>query len=168
MKRNYQRIPQPTPEALTDHCLAFLRTKFYQENPLQFAKDRQRLLHWVVLEPTAWLNRHAATLHGDRYRAIFAKIINEADLHKATKVRYLPAWLKQVIQSHLDIHGETYLDEAKAVQNLADQVLMIAGQIKAATPDPVRELANAHQILASQKRRLIPSKRPVKQQLNLL
>jgi hypothetical protein len=168
MRKNYQRIPQPTPQDLTDSCLNFLRTKFYRDDAVSFAKDRSRLLEWVVLWPASWLNDRGVTIHGDAYREIFIKTFLEADMHRATKITYLPAWLRYVIQSHFKIHGEDYYQAAKNVRTLAEHALIVAGQHRQPTPDPVREMANAHQILASQKRRLTPSKRPVKQQLNLL
>lgn len=167
-RKNYQFIPQPTPQDLTDSCLNLLHTKFYRDDAVTFAKDRKKLLEWVVLWPASWLNERGVTIHGDAYREIFTKTFLEADMHRASKLQYRPAWLRYVIQSHFKIHGEDYYQDAKNVRNLAEHALLVAGRNVQPAPDPIREMANAHHILASQKRPLTTSKRPVKAQLNLL
>ena len=95
----------------------------------------------------------------------------QAAAHVETKIKYPPAYLAQVIQSHFKIHGEEYYDEAKAVRNQVDHVMLMAGQLArpaAAAADPVRELASARQILASGKPKKSPSKPAVKEQLTLI
>ena len=71
MKPKFQRIKQPTPEAMTADLLNFLRTKFYQGEAVQLAKDHRRLLAWVVLWPASWLNAREVTIHGEAYKQIF-------------------------------------------------------------------------------------------------
>lgn len=162
---------QPTPKDLTDACLEFLRRKFYTgpEDGRKFLQDRSRLLAWVVLWPAAWLNNRGVTIHGDDYRDIFFKVFFQASAHMESKVKYRPAYLRQVIQSHFKIHGEDYYEEAKSTRNQVDQVLMLTGQIAKQAPaaDPVRELANARKILASQAPKKVAAEPAVKGQLNL-
>jgi len=169
LKAKVHRPAQPTPKELTDSCLDFLRRKFYNQpgDDRCFAQDRSRLLAWVVLWPAGWLNGKGVTLHGDRYRQIFYDVFFQADSHRSDKIKYRPAWMKMVIQSHFKIHGEDYYDEAKALRNKVDQVLLVAGRSLAPTTDPVRELAAARQILSSGKPKKTTVKPPVKAQLNL-
>ncbi|MEI8288818.1 MAG: hypothetical protein WCH99_05050 [Verrucomicrobiota bacterium] len=169
--KNYNRLKQPTPKELTDSCLAFLQTKFYTEpgDDKCFAQDRSKLLSWVVLWPAGWLNSRAVTIHGDAYREIFIKVFMNAAAHMESKVKYRPAYLRQVIQSHWRIHGEDYYDQAKAVRNLVDHTLMIAGQSRLPAPDPVRQMAEAAKLLRPVKRPVKTAvKAAVEQELNLL
>jgi len=169
VRAKVQRPSQPTPRELTDSCLDFLRRKFYNQpgDERCFAQDRSRLLSWVVLWPAVWLNGKGVTIHGDRYRQIFHDVFFQADAHRSDKIKYRPAWMKMVIQSHFKIHGEEYYEEAKAVRNKIEQVLLVAGQRVAPTTDPVREMASARQILTSGKPKKLAPKSPVKAQLNL-
>jgi hypothetical protein len=169
-QRRFNSPPQPTPKDLTDACLAFIRRKFYGASPEEskaFAQDRQKLLGWVVLWPASWLNQRGVTIHGDQYREIFMKVFLQAAAHMDSKVKYRPAYLRQVIQSHWKIHGEDYYDQAKSVRNLADHALLVAGQARKYAPDPVKEMASANQILASLKPKKLAVKTPVKTQLSL-
>lgn len=169
MKRNFQRLKQPTPEELTDACLDLLRRKFYNQpgDERCFFQDRSRLLDWVVLWPAAWLNGKGVTIHGDAYREIFQKVFFQASAHVESKVKYRPAYLCQVIQSHFKIHGEDYYDQAKAVRNIVEQTLLLVGHHKHPASDPVREMAAARQILTRWKKKTA-QKMPVKAQLTLL
>ena len=154
-------LKQPTPQELTESCLTLLRTKFYQGNDREFFQDRSRLLGWVVLYPASWLNRRGVTIHGDKYRQIFVDVFLQAAAHVKSKVKYRPAYLRQVIQSHLAIHGEDYYEAAKTVRNLAEATLLLIGTPNAtaqAAPDPVRKLAEARDILTALK----PKQRVVK------
>lgn len=173
MKKNYQRFKQPTPKELTDALLDFLRRKFYiaPGDDKCFLQDRSRLLAWVVLWPASWLNARGVTLHGDAYREIFFKVMFQADAHRSERIKYRPAWLKMVLQSHFKIHGEEYLAEGKNLRNIADHLLLVAGQSRQPAPDPVRELASARQILTSmqpKKRLKTVPKAALNLELNLL
>ena len=169
MKKNYQRFKQPLSEELTATLLDFLRRKFYTEpgDDKRFFQDHTRLLGWVVLWPAAWLNGRGVTLHGDAYREMFFKVFFQAAAHMESKARYRPAYLRHVIQSHFKIHGEEYLAEGKNIRNIADHLLLIAGQARKPAPDPVREMANARQILTSLKPKNAGKESPFKAQLNL-
>jgi hypothetical protein len=170
MRAKFQRLKQPAPQELTDALLDFLRRKFYTgaADAKCFAQDRSRLLAWVVLWPAAWLNGRGVTIHGDAYREIFFKVFFNADAHRSERIKYRPAWLRMVIQSHFKIHGEEYYEAAKSVRNLADHALLIAGQFKPAMADPVRDLANARRILTRRSPKNGARQMPVKEQLKLL
>ena len=173
MPRKFNRPQQPIPEELANYCLNILRRKFYSfpGGDRAFFQHRRDLLYRVVLWPASWLKKKEVTIHGDDYRSIFTKVFLQAAAHVETKIKYPPAYLAQVIQSHFKIHGEEYYDEAKAVRNQVDHVMLMAGQLArpaAVAADPVRELASARNILASGKPKKSPSKSAVKEQLTLI
>ena len=150
MKPKRPQTKQPTSPELRDACLGVLRSKFYGNSPDEvkaYNQDRSRLLAWVVLYPASWLNKRGVTIHGDDYRAAFVKVFIQAAAHVESKVKYRPAYLRQVIQSHWAIHGEDYYEAAKSVRNLADHALLVAGQMRQNAPDPVAELAKAAALL---------------------
>lgn len=168
--KNPQRIKQPTPVELRDACLDLLRRKFYGNTPEEaksFAQDRNKLLAWVVLWPAAWLNGKGVTIHGDAYRKIFTQVFMQAAAHVESKVKYRPAYLRQVIQSHFRMHGEEYYEEAKSVRNLVENTMLMIGKTVPSAPDPVKELAAARDILAARKPKLTRPQASVKAQLNL-
>lgn len=170
--RRPRSLRQPTSPELRDACLEFLRRKFYGTSPEEvkaFNQDRKALLRMVVLWPAAWLDKRSVTIHGDSYREIFMKVFMQAAAHMQSKVRYRPAYLAQVIQSHFAIHGEEYYEEAKSVRTLADQALVLVGKIPVAqAPDPIREMAAAARLLSQGKRKVKPAiKGPVNLELKL-
>ena len=143
------RPRQPTPKELTDDLLGFIQRKFYPGEAVQFAKDRSRLLAWAVLWPAAWLNGKAVSISTERYREVCTKILMEARIHGTEKVRYRPAWLRQVMQSHFRIHGEELYNEAKALRALVENALLLTSRTPTqAQPDPIRELARAQALVA--------------------
>jgi len=160
-KKAAQRPRQPTPTELTDSCLGILRSKFYQGDDKSFFQERTHLLRWVVLWPASWLNRKGVTIHGDKYREIFNKVFLNAAAHMESKVKFRPAYLRQVIQSHFAIHGEVYYEDAKAVRNLVEATMLAVGRPVAPEPDPVKTMAQQSQLLAA----LSPKKRTVKRAL---
>ena len=165
MKTRSDRPKQPTPKELTDGLLNLIRSKWYQGDAVSFAKDRSRLLSWVVLWPAGWLSSRGVTISTDRYREVLAKVILDAVVFGTEKVRYRPAWLKQVVQSHFRLHGDEIYAAAKSVRTLVENTILLAGRPSQATPDPIREMAAARSILVAQK----PVKmRPAKEQLTLL
>lgn len=154
MKRRSEpsRPKQPTPKELTDALLELVKRKWYSGDEVNFRKDRSRLLQWVVLWPASWLNARGVTITTDRYREIFSGIILEAVVHGTEKIKYRPAWLKQVIQSHFRIHGEEIYAAAKSARTLVESAMLLAGRPAQAAPDPIRELAAARSILVASKR----------------
>lgn len=177
------RPKQQTPKELTDTLLDFLRRKFYmpeEATPDQrkaaavaFAKDRKRLLSWVVLWPASWLNQRGVTLPADKYRERFFKVFLEAKANAADKIKYRPAWLRMVVQSHFEHHGEEIYDQAKAIRQLVEHIVLRAGNAPTRPePDPTDDMARARAILATAKRPA-DSKKPalkpaIKDQLSLL
>jgi hypothetical protein len=163
-----QRLKQPTPQDMTDACLEFLHRKFYQGEGegRRFAQDRKRLLLWVVLWPATWLNERGVTIHGEAYKQIFFKVMLQADMHRSERIKYRPAWLRMVIQSHWKMHGEEYYEEAKSMRSVTEKLLLLTGVAKSG-PDPVKELASARSILAAHTPKRTPPKRTANDQLNL-
>jgi hypothetical protein len=140
--------------------------KFYAGELVAFAKDRRRLLDWVVLWPASWLERKRGHRAG---RALPANLHDGDDGRRHPRQRenqVSPGWLRQVIQSHFALHGDEYYAEAKSMRNLVENVVLMAGRpVAAQQPDPVREPAAARSLLAAPKRAVKPTK---KEQLNLL
>ena len=144
-----------------------MRTKFYAGDDKAFYQERRDLLKRVVLYPAGWLTGKGVTIHGDQYREIFVKVFLQAAAHVQSKIKYRPAYLAQVIQSHFAIHGEDYYDAAKAVRNQVESAMMFINQPRVAAPDPVRQLAEARSLLAVPTRRKSVLKQPVKAEVNL-
>jgi hypothetical protein len=167
--KNVVRVQQPTPKELTDSCLEFLRRKFYNQpgDEKAFYQDRRDLLRWVVLWPASWLNNRGVTIHGDAYREIFHKVFMQAAAHASDKIKYRPAWMRMVIQSHFKIHGETYYNEAKSLRNQTEQVILFAKAAAVPAPDPVKGMAAARDILTAGMPKKRQPKAEVKPQLNL-
>ena len=170
MRPNPQR-PQParkqaTPVELRDDLLAFLERKFYAGHRIAFAKDRPRLLAWVVLWPAKWLDDRGVTIPADRYREIFMSVFMDGlRFGNTANITYLPAWLAKVIQSHFACHGDELYNEAKSLRTVLEATTLALGRLAKPSADPVRDLAQAARLLKAPKRL---QKSPVKQQLTLL
>ena len=163
------RIPsrQYTSQEIRDELLRFIEQKFYPGQPVAFAKDRPRLLKWVVFEFSTWLDRREVTLPSQRFLQILRdQVLMEAVRNGNTgAIDYRPGYLRHVVQQHLAHHGDEIYEEAKSIRTLADRALWATQRIAPAAPDPVRELASAARLLKSAKR---PVKRPENDQLTLL
>jgi hypothetical protein len=169
MPKKPQPRRQETPQELLDFLLDFLERKFYAGRPVIFAKDRRRLLEWVVLWPAVWFRKRGVTVPPDRYREIFLGVFMDAlSFGDVGNITYLPAYLAKVIQSHFDCHGDELYEQAKSARALAEHAMMVLGKIPQPASDPVGSLAQAAQasrLLRSKKRSIKP---PVNSQLNLL
>ena len=158
---------QQTSQELRDELLRFIQVHFYPSNPLQFAKDRPRLLEWVVLKVARWLDIRSVTVTPERYLEIVRdRILMPALQHGSTgQISYLPAWLGKVVDSHMAVHGEDYYYAAKTARDATQGALAIA-RAGIGQSDPIRDLAAAARLLKTAPKR--PSKPPIKAQLNLL
>ena len=172
----FQHLRQPMPDELRDSLLALLRSKFYNGEDRDgetkaYLQDRVKLLKWVVLMPADWLASKGVTIHGEEYRQIFVKVFLQAAAHVTSKVNYRPAYLRQVIQQHMAMHGEEIYQAAKSVRNLAERIALMTGKPQTAAPDPVAALADARRLIQLPQRKkkvpLTPPAPPVKEQLNL-
>ena len=153
MKIERQQTRQSCSQDLLNDLLEFLRQKYYAGHAVNFVKDRKNLLKWVVLWPASWLIKKGVTLPEARYKQIFTAVFLEALQFQTAKVTYLPAYLRQVIQSHFDHHGDEIYEEAKSMRNLTDHVMLMAGKSpRSAAPDPVADLARANSLLTAKKR----------------
>jgi hypothetical protein len=168
MKKPVARPKQITSQELLDNLLGFIRRKFYQDNPASFFKDRSRLLSWVVLYPATWLNYRAVTVPSTQYQELLEKVLMDTlRFGQATKVTYLPAYLRQVVQTHFQHHGEELYEAAKSTRNMVEHAMLTAGRI-APQPaqDPIRELAQAASLLKQKKP--TPARQKPTSQLDLL
>jgi hypothetical protein len=158
---------QPTPQELLTELSDFLQRKFYEGRAVEFAKDRRRLLDWVILWPARWLDKRGVTIPADRYREIFMAVFMDGLRFGNTgNITYLPAWLAKLIQSHFEHHGDQIYAEAKSMRTMVEHAVLVTGKLaQNPAPDPIRELAQAARLLASNKRVRIA---PIKDQLTLL
>ncbi len=168
-----QRAPvkQPTSPELTEELLRFIQVKFYPDDPVEFTKDKPRLLRWVVFEFARWLERRGVTLRPARFLEIIRdNVLMEALRHGNTgNIAYRPGYLRMVVQRHLAHHGEEYYEEGKSIRTLAETALLAAQRPNVPAPDPIRDLAQADRLLGQalrQKKR--PVDAPIKRQLTLL
>lgn len=163
------RPKQITSQELRDDLLQFIRQKFYEADYVSFYKDTRLLLKWVVLWPASWFNKRGVTIPAARYKEILTGILMTAvRLGNTGAIRYRPAWLMKVVQSHFAIHGDEYYEAAKSIRNLAEHALLVAGKAAQRAPDPVGELAAANRLLKPANRRsLKPSKGAVNMELKI-
>lgn len=160
-------MPQSiTSQELTDDLLAFIQRKFYEGDPAGFSKDKRRLLLWVVLWPATYLEERGVTLPADRQKEIFMDMVMLALQQGNTgNIKYRPAWLGRVVQSHYKIHWDEIYQEAKSSRRLAEHALLVAGRLPVAqSVDPTRDMAATARLLKGSKRKL---KQPVKKSQNL-
>lgn len=170
-KPNRLPVKQPTSPELLEELLRFIQTKFYPSDPVQFCKDKPRLLSWVIFEFATWLEDKDLTLPPARYLAIMRDtILMDAVRHGNTGgIAYRPAWLRAVVQSHLAHHGEEYYEEAKSIRTLADHAVWVAGRAIRPAADPIRDLATTAKLLSIARRsKKQPQKPALKAQLTLL
>jgi hypothetical protein len=85
------------------------------------------------------------------------------------RIKYRPAWLRMVMQSHWRIHWDEIYAEAKSARTLAAQALVMVGKLQVAAPaDPVRQMALASRLMAGTGRpKKTALKRPFKGAINL-
>ncbi len=167
MKDEKKRREQELPDQLTGAILDFIRTKFYGGNTVQFSKERKDLLRWVVWKLAWYLNSKGVTLPIERYREIVLDsiLMDAVRFGNTTKVKYVPAFLKVVMDRHLAMHGEEYYEEGKRLRSRVDFLVSKAQIAIGKQPDPVEEMATAYRLLGARKR---PVKAPAKEQLTLL
>lgn len=138
-----------TSSELTNDLLELVRRKFYEGQGVAFNKDKKRLLQWVILWPASHLRAHGVTLPPERYKAIFVEVILMALRQGNTgAIKYLPAWLAKVVQSHFKIHWDELYSEAKSARKLTEHTLIIAGRLPVdKKPDIVAQMALASDLL---------------------
>lgn len=160
---------QPTPAELTDSLLEFIQARFYPGHAVAFAKDKPRILAWVILWPATWLYERGVTLTTDRYGQIIRTILLDALAHaNPDAIKYLPAWMRQTLQSHFAHHGDEIYDEAKQLRTQVEHLMADISTRQSPVPDLARDLIQARKILTAGPRPKPSQKSPVKAQLTLL
>ncbi|MBN9691345.1 MAG: hypothetical protein J0M24_14000 [Verrucomicrobia bacterium] len=182
MKRPPQsraRRKQQTSEELIATILGFIGRHWYQGDTVRLAKDRPRLLRWVILKPATFLDERAVTVSADTYRDLFLDTQNgvllEAIRHGAQEtIQYPPAYLGTVVDSWLRIQGDRLYERAKnesarSAGEIAEQLAQaLAGRPQTGV-DPVRQMAQADALLRQSARRVQrPCKPAADSQLSLL
>lgn len=166
-RRPPQRENLQTPQQVLDTLLELVKRKFYQGEAVAFAKDRRLLLQWVLLWPAReWFTPKAVTVPAARYQEILSKVLISAAAFQTGAIKYRPAWLARVIQSHFAMHGEEIYEEAKSARTLAEHALLSLGKVPVARQDQaVEQLSAASRLLDRTKRVAKPVR---KEQLSLL
>lgn len=153
-----ERLEQQTPQAVLDALAGLVRRKFYPNDAANFFKDRWKLLQWALLWPARhWFKAKEVSVSPARYQEILTKVIMEAMIHQGDKIRYRPAWLRMVIQSHFAMHGDEYYDEAKAIRTKAENTLLALGRLPTNAPAGIDAFAVASKLLDATK----PKRKPV-------
>jgi hypothetical protein len=149
----HARARQQTPQQVLDALLELVQRKFYEGEVVQFAKDRRLLLQWVILWPAReWFTPKAVTVPAARYQEILSKVLIEAAAFQTGPIKYRPAWLARVIQSHFAMHGEEIYTEAKSARTLAEHALLTLGKVPVAGQDQaIEQLAAASRLLDRKK-----------------
>jgi hypothetical protein len=146
--KRVERIPQQTPQAVLDALAGLVRRKFYAGDDGRFFKDRWHLLQWALLWPARhFFTPKSVSLPPARYQEILTKIIMEAAMFQGDKIRYRPAWLQMVIQSHFAAHGEEYYEEAKAIRTTAENTLLALHQLPTREAELVQDFTVASKLL---------------------
>ena len=162
---------QTTSQELTNDLLGFIQRKFYEGDAVEFNKDKRRLLKWAVLWPATYMDERGVTLPPDRFKQIFTEtIILALEQGNTGGIKYRPAWIGKVIQSHWKIHWEEIYAEAKSSRSLADHALAMLGKVAVAkAADPVHEMALAAKLMTGTGRKRKASfKAPLNEQGTLL
>lgn len=164
-----QRPRQVTTQEVLDGLLALVQRKFYPGEAVQFAKDRRRILQWVLLWPARhWFDPKELSVSPDRYRELIGSIITEAAAFQTGEIQYRPAYLGKAVQSHFECHGDEIYDEAKAVRSLAQHALLTLGGLPQRPESLVADLATASRLLTATKPKLKGKAAAASQQLDLL
>lgn len=151
IKRPAQRqaVIQPLPDEVVQSLLNLIETKFYRGFRVEFEKDRRALMGMVVLRFAGWLNTRGVPFAGGRYLEILrAVFIDAAANMRADKIKYMPAYLGQVVKSYLAHNEETIYAEAKSFRNLLEAVQSSITKQPATAPDVVKDLVAAKRLLA--------------------
>jgi len=180
------RLPAPPIEPRAKHrtgaevqerLLDFVRSKFYPGEGawVAFQKDRPRLRKWVLLWPASWLRERGWSLPSERYESLLTGVFLAALRHGETDaIGYMPAYLRQVVQSHFRIHEEAIGNEAKTLARstvMASPLALLERLAKTGLPatpvrrDIVDDLASARDLLAAPAKR--SAKPAIKAQLTL-
>lgn len=139
-------------EQIVDTLLGYIRSHWYREMPAEaFAKDRPRLLEWVVFEAAKRLDAAGVSLPGERYLEIHLGMMRDA-VNFGSRAAYIPAYLRHVVQSHWKIHWEEHYEEAKRLTPRIEEAVRDLAAGVGRRPDPVREMAKAADLLGRTRR----------------
>ncbi len=120
----------PEPDALTatlDELLGTIRLHFYLHRPVDYRRDRRRLLH-ALTWPATWLEERGLTCAPPRYHTLIAERLHAIAAHGNPAVydAYFPTYLLKCLQDWFDRHGDDLYGELKHIRNALDQILASA------------------------------------------
>lgn len=146
------RQRQQTSQEVRDALLELVQRKWYSEDWIGFQKEQKDLLRWVILWPATWLTARGVSIPQEKYRQIVSQVLIDAAAFQRGKIKYRPAYLKHVLQSHFAHHGDEIYTAAKAARSVAEHALAVLGKLPVQTPDrTVAELAAASRLLGARK-----------------
>jgi hypothetical protein len=118
----------PDPLAVTiDQLLLAIRLRFYVHRPIDYQRDRQRLLH-AITWPATWLDERGLTCAPQRYQSLIDVRLQVIAAHGNPAVygAFFPSYLLKCLQDWFDRHGEELYSELKHIRNALDQLLASA------------------------------------------
>lgn len=148
---------QQTPAELVDDVMGMIRAQFYAgAKPGVWQQDQHYIRREVVLWPASWLREKGMVLPaGDYKRLLVEKLVDMKAHMQVAKFTYLPAYLRQCVQSHFRVHEDAIYAQAKAVQ--APLAAVLRGIKPGAAPDVIEPLSAAHAVLVSHRKAKKPA-----------
>lgn len=158
-KPQLPKVAQPVPEEVMADLLSFIELKFYPGHRVSFEKDKKRLVDWVIRFPARWLYKRGVTLETARYRQLLQDVLMDALRHgNFGQIKYLPGYLRSVVESHFDHHEDEIYEEAKALRRMTDAIVTTLGQLPRLQRDIASEFANMDRLhKAAKSRRAAPA-----------
>ncbi|GHB91318.1 hypothetical protein [Cerasicoccus arenae] len=149
---------EPIERQSLQKILARIREDFYHnQHPRTLFRD-QIVLCQAITWPAAWLHDKGLHLPPQRYEALIVQRLDEIVKHgnRAQYQTYFPRYLMQCLQQWFLRHGDRLCDELRHVRHALWQTDQIIRAIQQSQPPDhayTQNLAQAHRIISSQRRR---------------
>ena len=121
------RRPADALAATTENLLLAIRQRFYGGRPVDYHRQRQRLLY-AVTWPATWLDARGLTCSPQRYQTLIEDRLHAIAAHgdAAAYRAYFPTYLLKCLQDWFARHGDDLYFELKHIRNALDQLLASA------------------------------------------
>ena len=155
---NVTRPKQELPAEIVGDLLGAIKRDFCAEMGARQWVQSKRFLMRVVTYPASRLNAQGVTVAPERYKEILLEIFKGIKQHGQTgAVKFWPGYLLKCVQSHWEVHGEEYYQEAKGIR---ERVAVASRAYAGATivdrvPDAMPELAALHVLVKVTKRKKV-------------
>lgn len=154
---------QEANEELVGKLMSLIRGQFCGDmTPKEWGQMSNFIRRNVVLWPARFITGKRFTITGARYEEIMRGIFDDIK-RKGTQgvIRRWPGYLMKCVQSHFEVHWETYYRETKGVSNIALHAMATLGKV-APEDKTVEALAMAQRVLSSKasKKKIVTNKKP--------